>query len=64
MGRKTIGNDLDNAWVCFKNVWLNKDTLLNKFSDIVENKYVMKVKGIRNMDMIGQRLFSGRVAVA
>jgi acyl-CoA oxidase len=53
MGKKTIGNDLDNAWVCFKDVVLPKECLLNKFADIVDNNYVIKVKGIRNFDMIG-----------
>jgi len=64
MGVKTIGNDLDNAWVQFTNVWLPKSALLNKYCTIENDQYVQKVKGIRPFDMIGQRLFSGRVAVA
>jgi len=64
MGIKTTGNDLDNAWIKFTNVWLPQSTLLNKYADVVDNKYVQKVPGVRAMQMIGQRLFTGRVAVA
>ena len=32
MGGKTIGNDLDNAWVRFTNVMLPKTALLNRYS--------------------------------
>jgi hypothetical protein len=31
MGRKTIGNDLDNAWIKFDQVKLPKDALLNRW---------------------------------
>ena len=31
MGGKTIGNDLDNAWVRFTNVMLPKTALLNRY---------------------------------
>jgi len=64
MGVKTIGNDLDNAWVAFDNIWLPQSALLDKYCKIENDEYVQKVKGIRTMDMIGQRLFTGRVAVA
>jgi len=64
MGVKTIGNDLDNAWVAFDNIWLPKSALLDKYCAIEDNQYVQKMKGIRTMDMIGQRLYTGRVAVA
>lgn len=64
MGRKTVGNDLDNAWIKFENVRLPKDNLLNRYADVIDGKYVQKQEGIRTMEMIGQRLFSGRVAVA
>jgi hypothetical protein len=30
MGRKTIGNDLDNAWIKFDQVKLPKNALLNR----------------------------------
>lgn len=64
MGRKTTGNDLDNAWLAFDKVELPKSALLNKYADIVDGAYVQNVDGIRAFDMIGQRLYTGRVAVA
>jgi len=64
MGKKTVGNDLDNAWIRFDAVRLGKDRLLNKYADIVDGQYVQKVKGIKTMEMIGQRLFSGRIGVS
>merc|ERR1719409_2392341 len=64
MGRKTMGNDLDNASIAFNNVKIPKSALLDKYCTIENNAYVAKVKGIQPMQMIGQRLFSGRVAVA
>jgi acyl-CoA oxidase len=64
MGVKTIGNDLDNAWISFNNVWLPKSAMLDKFCSIEGDQYVQKVKDVPIFSMIGQRLFSGRVAVA
>lgn len=64
MGRKTVGNDLDNAWIAFDHVRLPKSALLNRYCDIVDNKYVSLVKDRPVFHMIGQRLFTGRVAVA
>lgn len=64
MGRKTVGNDLDNARINFEDVSLPKSALLNRYADIEDNTYVQRVQGIRTMDMIGQRLFTGRIAVA
>ena len=32
--------------------------------DIIDGKYVQSEKGIRNITMIGQRLFTGRVVIA
>lgn len=64
MGVKTVGNDLDNAWVAFQNVMLPKSTLLNRYADVDGDQYVQRVKGIRNMDMIGQRLYTGRMVIA
>lgn len=37
MGRKTIGNDLDNASIYFDHVELPKSALLNRFCKIDEN---------------------------
>ena len=65
MGLKTVGNDLDNASIAFDNVVIPKSALLSKFADIEDgNKYVQKVEGLPVFHMIGQRLFTGRVAVA
>jgi len=64
MGRKSTGNDLDNAWIKFDNVLLQKNALLNRFADIVNNKYVQTTKERMRIEIIGQRLLSGRVAVA
>jgi alkylation response protein AidB-like acyl-CoA dehydrogenase len=64
MGVKTTGNDLDNAWIAFDNVRLPKSALLNRYSDVVEDKFVQKQAGVTAMAMIGQRLFTGRIAVA
>ena len=63
---KTVGNDLDNAALNFTNVVLPKSALLSKFADIDETtgEYTQKVKGLPVFHMIGQRLFTGRVAVA
>lgn len=65
MGVKTIGNDLDNAWISFQNVWLPGDALLSRYGFIdANNQYVQRQKGIRTMDMIGQRLYTGRTVIA
>jgi len=64
MGRKTVGNDLDNAAIGFDTVVLPRSALLNRFSDVVDGEVVQKVQGMPIFHMIGQRLFTGRVAVA
>lgn len=64
MGRKTTGNDLDNAWIAFNNVSLPKSALLNRFADIVNDEYVQTGETKMRIEVIGQRLLSGRVAVA
>ena len=64
MGKKTTGVDLDNAWVRFDKLRVGRDRLLNRYGEVLGNEYVAKAKGVRTMDMIGQRLFTGRVAVA
>jgi acyl-CoA oxidase len=99
MGAKTTGNDLDNASVEFKDVWLDRGALLDRHCDVfsslsetsetetpraLKGVYVERdestdttttntadtptnTKGERrltNMDRVGQRLFTGRVAVA
>merc|ERR1711865_543881 len=65
MGRKTVANDLDNAWIAFDDVRVPESALMDKFAGIDANGvYSPKVKGIHPMMVIGQRLFTGRVAVA
>jgi alkylation response protein AidB-like acyl-CoA dehydrogenase len=64
MGRKTVGNDLDNAWISFNRVKVPAEAMLSKYAAVEDGVYVQKVKGVNTMSMIGQRLFTGRVAVA
>lgn len=64
MGVKTIANDLDNARVWFDQVRLPKTSLLNKFADIQNNKYVQVGDEPMRIEVIGQRLLTGRIAIA
>jgi alkylation response protein AidB-like acyl-CoA dehydrogenase len=67
MGPKSVGNDLDNAWIHFDNVELPYSAMLNRFSEIDvegDGEYRLRVPGVRPFDMIAQRLFTGRIAVA
>jgi len=65
MGRKTVCNDLDNAWIAFDGLRVPETALLDRYTAIdQEGKYIEKQKGMRTMEMVGQRLFTGRVAVA
>jgi acyl-CoA oxidase len=72
MGDKTTGNDLDNAWIEFNSVKLPYSALLDRHDgiDVRTGAYVQKSAGtnnerhLTNMDRIGQRLYTGRVAVA
>jgi len=65
MGRKTLGNDLDNAWIMFNDVTVPYSALLDKYASIdAQGCYEAKLKGVPDFHRIGQRLFSGRVAVA
>merc|ERR1711907_456767 len=65
MGRKTVANDLDNAWIAFDGVRVPQSALLDRYASIdSQGNYVAKQKGMATMAMIGQRLFTGRVAVA
>ena len=41
MGKKTTGNDLDNAWVAFDNVRIPKSAILSKYADIENNEYIL-----------------------
>lgn len=65
MGRKTVGNDLDNARIEFRNVAVSHKALLTKFCEFNPDSGEYSVtKGVKPFTMIGQRLFTGRVAVA
>jgi acyl-CoA oxidase len=64
MGRKTTGNDLDNAWINFDQVRVPKSSLLNRYADIDSNNNYVKKSKVPAFAMIGQRLYTGRVAVA
>lgn len=65
MGLKTTANDLDNAAIRFKNVWVPKSGLLNRFADIDENnQYVQTTAERMRLEVIGQRLLTGRLAIA
>ena len=66
MGVKTTGNDLDNAWISFAKVRVPRSALLNAHCDVDEatGDYVVKTDGVAPFEMIGQRLYTGRVAVA
>jgi acyl-CoA oxidase len=66
MGKKTVGNDLDNARITFTNFKVPLETLLSRYVEVDANgkiKYPMGSQ-IKTMNMLGQRLFTGRVAVA
>lgn len=65
MGPKSVGNDLDNASISFKNLKCPLDALLSRYVTVTKNGQVSYPEGnLRTMDMIGQRLFSGRICVA
>ena len=65
MGKKTVGNDLDNAMIMFKDLCVPKTALLNKYIDIMNDGNVyIKRSDIRSFNIVGQQLFSGRVCVA
>lgn len=65
MGIKTTGNDLDNAWISFDKVRLPRSALLNAHADVDEHgSYARRTADIAPFEMIGQRLYTGRVAVA
>lgn len=64
MGDKTIGNDLDNARISFSKVWLPANSLLDRYAGLEGGEYVQRKQGITNMEMIGQRLYTGRTCIA
>lgn len=65
MGRKTVANDLDNAWIAFDGARVPAKTLLDRYAGIDDKGvYTQTKKGMHTMEQVGQRLFTGRVAVA
>lgn len=66
MGLKTIGNDLDNASIAFDHVKLPHGSLLDRYAELsADGTYKSKAPaGITPLDMIGQRLYTGRVVIA
>ena len=65
MGIKTVGNDLDNAWIAFDDVKLPRSALLSRYAEVeADGTYRQTNAAIKPFEMIGQRLYTGRVAVA
>jgi len=65
MGTKTVANDLDNARVWFDNVKLPREALLNRFADVSDSgDYVQVGEERMRIEVIGQRLLTGRQAIA
>ena len=66
MGDKTTGNDLDNAAIAFDDVELPRSALLDRHCVLdPDGRYAPKTPDApSNMELIGQRLFTGRVAAA
>ena len=66
MGRKSIANDLDNARIKFSNVFAPTTSLLNKFCeiDMQTGQYRQTGKERMRIEVIGQRLLTGRLAIA
>lgn len=66
MGEKTISNDLDNAWFSFNKMKLGKNALLNKYVDIVDDKYTYTStgSGTSPFEALAQRLYTGRLVIA
>ena len=55
----------DNASIHFDNVVLPRSALLSKYSEVdAVGNYVQKIAGTSSIDMIGQRLYSGRTVIA
>jgi len=65
MGTKTVANDLDNARVWFDNVSLPRNALLNRFCEVSEEGiYTTKGEEKMRIEVIGQRLLTGRQCIA
>jgi acyl-CoA oxidase len=64
MGMKTTGNDLDNASIEFIHCEIPKNALLNRYGDIQNNSYIQLTKEKMRIEILGQRLLTGRLAIA
>ena len=67
MGVKSVGYDLDNARLIFTNCAVPVSALLSRYlhvSPAGEVSVPAAAKGRKTMEFVGQRLFTGRVAVA
>ncbi len=65
MGEKSVANELDNAKISFNNLILPQDALLDRYAGFdMRGNYV--TRGIKRMtiDVIGQRLLTGRLVIA
>lgn len=64
MGLKTVANDLDNARVGLKSFYAPKSALLSRFAEIRDDKYVQTTQERMRIEILGQRLLTGRLAIA
>mmetsp|Transcript_17952 Transcript_17952/g.41888 ORF Transcript_17952/g.41888 Transcript_17952/m.41888 type:complete len:506 (-) Transcript_17952:123-1640(-) len=66
MGRKTTANELDNAALQFNQVHLAEDTLLDRFAGFDKAGNYSTREGVKRMgiEVIGQRLLTGRLVIA
>jgi acyl-CoA oxidase len=65
MGEKTTANELDNARISFTNLILPQDALLDRFAGFdTRGNYVTRGVARMSIDVIGQRLITGRLVIA
>ncbi|KAJ8604309.1 hypothetical protein CTAYLR_002552 [Chrysophaeum taylorii] len=64
MGLKTTGNDLDNAWIRFDHLKVPTEALLSRYCEVTRDGGYALTDAVDPFAMIGQRLYTGRVAVA
>jgi len=64
MGGKTVANDLDNARITFSEVFAPRTSMLNRFADMVDGQYTQVGPEPMRIEVIGQRLITGRLAIA
>ena len=65
MGSKTIANDLDNAWISFDSVHIPRACMLDRFATIEgADTYVSRGGETMRLEVIGQRLLTGRMCIS